>query len=139
ESNSIALRQGIEHVQFVRRDFDSLLGQFYNPITNFYTLNVITNNTLHKQRVRRFVRAPDMLFSAADLIPGPAATPAVWNDFTRNVNFNANNAYPGLAGPGTIETSSTLTFNKNGPLIYTSVPFTTNFLLGFGALYDQQN
>ena len=52
-TNSVALRQGIEKVSFVRRDYDSLLGQFYYPITNYYTLTAVTNNTLFTQRIQR--------------------------------------------------------------------------------------
>ena len=66
-SNSIALRQGIEKVSFIRRDFDSKLGQFWPPITNYYTLTSVTNGHLFPQKVERVVTQPDILFSAADL------------------------------------------------------------------------
>ena len=65
--NTIALRQGIEKVTFVRRDFDSRLGQFISPITNNYTLTAVTNSHLFPQRVQRVVTGPDILFTAADL------------------------------------------------------------------------
>jgi hypothetical protein len=116
ESNSIALRQGIEHVQFVRRDFDSLLGQFYNPITNYYTLKVITNNVIVKQRVRRLVNNPDLLFTAQDLATTTADNVIGAGLVARNLAFNAANAYPGLAGPGTINPNIVFTYDKVGPI-----------------------
>jgi hypothetical protein len=116
ESNSIALRQGIEHVQFVRRDFDSLLSQFYNPITNYYTLNVVTNSTIVKQRVRRLVTTPDVLFTAQDLADIPGNNTIGTAIIARNATFNAANAYPGLAGPGTLDPGVFLVFNKVGPI-----------------------
>ena len=69
-TNSVAVRQGIEKVSFVRRDYDSLLGQFYYPITNYYTLTAVTNNQLFPQRIQRVVNRPDILFRASDLAGG---------------------------------------------------------------------
>jgi hypothetical protein len=66
-TNTIALRQGIEKVTFIRRDYDSLLGQFFNPVTNNYTLTAVTNNHLFPQHVQRVVSGPDILFTAAPL------------------------------------------------------------------------
>jgi hypothetical protein len=42
--NGPALFGGIDRISFVRRDFDSLLGRFFQPITNNYVLKSITNN-----------------------------------------------------------------------------------------------
>jgi len=128
ETNTTSLRQGIEKMTFIRRDFDSLLSRFFAPITNEYILTTVTNNALLRQRVRRVVTTPDFVFSAADLVPGPAVDPFAPNSFARNINFNMANIYPGLAGPGTIETPTTLTFNKStpvfvNPLTVGSVPY----------------
>ena len=116
--SNLALSGGIEKMSFVRRDFDSLLGRFFTPITNNYTLMTMTNNTLRPMRVIRPVTQPDFLFTAVDspLTPGPAA-PGL-SVYSRNVNFSTNGTsfYPGLAGPGTIETPSTITFNKGTPV-----------------------
>jgi len=40
------------------------------------------------------VTAPDFLFSAADLVPGPAVAPPFYFQATRNLNFNSNNVLP---------------------------------------------
>jgi hypothetical protein len=127
-TNTTGLRQGIEKMTFIRRDFDSLLSRFFVPITNEYILTTVTNNALLRQRVRRVVTTPDFVFSAADLVPGPAVDPFLPNFFARNLNFNLANIYPGLAGPGTIETPTTITFNKStpvfqNPLAVGSVPY----------------
>jgi hypothetical protein len=100
----------------VRRDFDSLLGQFYSPITNFYTLNVITNNVILRQRVRRLVTSPDWLITAQDLADNPGNPTIGTFIVARNATFNAANAYPGLAGPGTLNPGVNLIFNKVGPI-----------------------
>ena len=112
--NTVALRQGVERIQFVRRDYDSLIGQFWEPVSTNYVLNAVTNSTLLPQTVQRTVTQPDILFTAGVLTGGPGAVTI--NDFNRNVNFNSDNALAGLAGPGTIETPTTITFNKVGPV-----------------------
>ena len=70
-TNTIALRQGIGKVTFVHTEFDSLLGRFYSPITNNYTLTGVTNYHLFPQRVQRVVTQPDILFTAQDLEETP--------------------------------------------------------------------
>ena len=124
-SNGIALRQGIDQIYFVRRDFDSLLGRFFNSVTNTYTLNAVINNTLVPQTVRRIVGTPDVLFSALDMNL-VAETRTVGNAI-----FNTANVLGGLAGPGTIENQFVITFNKVGPLLINIGP---SFLDEAGAI-----
>lgn len=118
-TNAVALRQGIERVRFVRRDYDSLLNRVFHPITNHYTLNAITNNTLMPQHVQRVVAIPDILITAQDLSSDPSDNVITAPAVARNLNFNTNavqGAYPGLAGPGTIETPTAFIFQKVGPI-----------------------
>lgn len=128
-SNSVALRQGIEKINFVRRDFDSLLNRFFYPITNFYTLYAVTNNTLFPQRVERVVTQPDFLITAEDLATTTAdpllGAPAV----ARNLNFDTNNINPtvAFAGPGTLLPSTAFIFDKVGPIY---LNFFNGFFLG---------
>jgi hypothetical protein len=119
ETNSIALRQGIDKVSFVRRHYDSLLGTFFEPTTNYYILNSVTNSRIVPQRIQRPVLLPDILMTAQDGASGPGAAPVSIGVF-RNVNFstNAGGAYFGLAGPGTIEPGSGFIYNKVGPVWY---------------------
>lgn len=114
-ADTVALRQGIEQVRFVRRDFDSIVGTFWAPVTNTYRMVELTNNTLRSQQIRRVVNQPDFLFTAADLADGPASTgfpivDTVLTSFPRYSQVASN----GLAGPGTIQSPATFTFNKVG-------------------------
>lgn len=108
-----ALRQGVQRIQFIRANFDSLIGQFFNPITNFYSMVKVTNSQLVKEFYQRVVTRPDFLMSAVDLLPGPAANISdVF--YRRNINFDQSTILAGLAGPGVIFPPTTITFNKSG-------------------------
>ena len=109
--NTIALRQGIEKVTFIRRDLDS--EQFFPPVTNNYTLTAVTNNTLFPQRVQRVVTQPDILFSAADLL---GAFPTIPTVNRLAPSFDLTGAQPSLAGPGNLRGPVTFQFNKVGPI-----------------------
>ena len=121
QPNVPRLYQGIGRIQFVRANYDSLLSQFFQPITNIYSMIVVTNNQPSVQFFQRVVTTPDFLFSATDQTAGPDAIP-INSVFSRNVNFNTANVYPGLAGPGTIDPSTTVAFNKVGPVYYNVGP-----------------
>jgi hypothetical protein len=115
-ANSVSLREGIEKVHFFRQDFDSLLGQAWTPVTNIYHLTAVTNGIPVVQTLSRVTTQPDILFSAADLAPGPANPLGAPIAFLRSVpRFNQANALPGLAGPGTINLPIQFTLNKVGP------------------------
>jgi hypothetical protein len=118
-SSGPILRRGIQKIQFARANFDSLLGQFFQPVTNDYSVMVISNSQPGIQNFQRVITQPDILFTATDFAPGPAAGPA---DFpvpsSRSISFSADpaSAYPGQAGPGLINTPTTITYDKVGPL-----------------------
>jgi hypothetical protein len=116
--------QGIDSMQFVRRDFDSLLNRFFYPVTNTYRMYALTNNVLVPRTVRRIVTTPDFLITAEDASPGPGEVDSPGAAF-RSVTFNSSNAPAGLFGPGTIESGTTFLFNKVGPIYQNSAP---NFL-----------
>jgi hypothetical protein len=119
-TNEPGLRRGIEKITFVKTAYDSLLGKFYAPQTNYFTMTTVTNSTNWVQTYQRVVTQPDFLFTAVDALPGPGG-PLLWFDVARNIVFNSTNALPGLAGPGTIEPQTTITFNKSGPVFYNTV------------------
>ena len=126
---NISMREGVEKVKFVRRDFDSLFNRFWNPITNYYTAYTVTNNVLVPQIIERIVTAPDILFSAADLVTGPTAWPIIIPSCQRLVPTLDTTGIPpasGLFGPGTIQPQTgvpTFTFNKVGPIFINQGPF----------------
>ena len=124
-SNSLALRQGIEKVKYVRRDFDSLLNQFFYPVTNVYTLYAVTNSSLFVQKIQRVVTQPDLLITAEDLATDPGDAILGQTLGLRSIRPNENNALAGLNGPGTLDPGNVFTYNKVGPAF---VNFTPNFL-----------
>lgn len=116
-----ALHQGVEKISFVRHDFDSLVGRFYQPITNYYHLTEITNSQAIDRTFLRVVTQPDVLFSAADLVsPAGPGGPIVPNIFSRTEfaggHVDTANANPGLAGPGVIYPQLNIIYNKIGPM-----------------------
>ncbi len=126
---NISLREGIQRMQFIRRDYDSLLNRYWNPITNTFQAVAITNNATYVETISRVVTAPDIVLSAADLAPEPATGPGNINvvDLITTLNFNTNgvlNSPFGLvSGPGTVAlagqgfTTIFLTYNKVGPVL----------------------
>lgn len=107
--DTVATRQGVGQLTFLRRDFDSLLNQFWDPVTNDYTMYVLTNGFIVPQHIERAVTTPDFLFQTTD----SGITPSVYQ---RNVNFNDVNVPTNAAGPGTIETPTSIVLNNTGPL-----------------------
>lgn len=103
------LLRGIGRVSFVRADYDSLLGQYWQPVTNDYQMTLITNSRSTTLTFRRVVTVPDILFTAEDMLAAYGV---------RNLNFDESNVLPGLAGPGTITTPTVITYNKAGPVYY---------------------
>ena len=129
-SPSPGLYQGVGGLRFVRADFDSLMGQFWQPVTNDYTMVLITNSKAVTQRFHRVVTQPDFLLTAADMdTSGGSGTPKT----SQNVNFNSSvNANNRLAGPGTIDPVTTVFYNKGGP-VYHNTP---NGLMSGAAYFD---
>jgi hypothetical protein len=122
-TNEPSLRRGIEKITFVKMAYDSLLRQFYNPQTDYFTMTTVTNSTNWVQTFRRTAAGPDFLFTAADMMPGPAQPLDQGNEVTRTpMNFvSINTPVNGLAGPGVIDPTTTITFNKSGPILYNVV------------------
>lgn len=107
------LRRGIGRVQFIRANYDSLLGQFFQPLTNYYSMVVISNSQPSTEYYQRIVTTPDFLFKAQDLtVPAPP-------QFPYGVDFNVilpnfdQSTIGALAGPGTIIPGGGMTLNKN--------------------------
>jgi len=113
------LYEGIEKVQFVRADFDSLLGQTFQPITTNYTMTAVVNSQTQVQRFQRVVTGPDILFTADDQASpnDPVPHPLFGaSGATRNINFDQRNILPDEAGPGVINQPTTISFDKVGDI-----------------------
>jgi hypothetical protein len=133
--------EGIGGIQFVRvpdQNVDPASGNFIQPVTNTYTLMVVPPGSTKAmpQTFQRVLIRPDILFSAADLLPGPGAANDLVPHYTRNVVFNLTHISPTLAvsGPGTIDPSTTVVFDKVGPVFENYSP---SFLNGPVAAYAQ--
>jgi hypothetical protein len=130
---------GVETILFVRvpdQNIDPLTGNFVQPITNTFTLTVVPPNSSRAtvQSFQRVLTRPDILFSAADLLPGPSAINDIVPAYSRSVTFNQTHIPIGLAGPGTIDPPSTIIFDKVGP-VYENI--SVSFLNGPDAAYNK--
>ena len=112
---NIALRSGVDKVNFVRVDYDSMLGGWV-ALTNVYEDKYITNYTQRSQTVQRTLTAPDVLFTAADLGIG-VTSPVMYRRTIPLVNLDAQNGSETLAGPGLIQPPVTVTFSKLGQFL----------------------
>lgn len=122
-TNGPAFHQGINRMSFARRSFDSLLGQFFEPVTNRFQLTMVTNSAAIVQTFERVVTQPDILFAADDLAGPPTGPPLVVSYAARSILYNVNNILPGLPGPGLIEPTANITFEKIGPAFFNDGPF----------------
>jgi hypothetical protein len=124
-ANVVGLYQGLGELQFVQGNYDSLIGQYFQPITNTYAAVFVTNNQAIRQTFQRIVTTPDITFSAADLTSGPGAVPVVSYVGMSDPPFTMDSAavYGGQAGPGVINPSGVnITYNKVGPVYYNLSP-----------------
>jgi hypothetical protein len=130
-TNTAGFYQGIEKMQFVRADFDSLTGQTFRPVTNNYSMVMVnTNGQLVTQHFQRVVTAPDVTISAADMTP---VLPTFNAETLSGPNFTPDAGYGTAAGPGTINPPVNFVFNKVGDIYVngslSSFSLTTNQFL----------
>jgi hypothetical protein len=106
------LYEGIEKVNFVKSSFDSFVGQFFQPITNNYTMVEVnpTNGQPVLQQFQRVVTQPDILLDAADDIAANTFNGTV----TRSINFVDTIISSNSAGPGVITGPVVFSYNKIG-------------------------
>lgn len=121
-TDTIALRQGMDKFRFIRANYDSLLGRFFQPITNRYSLMAVTNSTPVLQTFERVVVRPDFLFSAEERMTPDEAWHGV--GFRTTPSYNTDNILnpASVAGPGTMQAPITIDFNKVGPLLVNQGP-----------------
>ena len=130
-SNFFGLLGGVEKITFVKVNYDSLLNPGFTPITYHYTIPVVTNSRLSQLSVTRTITAPDVIFTARDLIVSEA--PANYTALVMTNTF-IQTTYVSPGGgvtPSTINASLVVTLNNVGPIIYNAFPGfmdSTNFL-----------
>jgi len=109
------VRGGAGKLSFLELSYDSILGQFIEPVNISYDDNVFATNRFHTLRVVRNVTAPDIVISADDLFNEPfdwGGPPAdLFNQGVVGVNYqNSDPGTPQDAGSGLVE-SATMSFN----------------------------
>ena len=106
-TNSVEMYQGVGGVRFARANYDSLLSQTFQPITNDYIMRYVdsASGSWRVQHVLRVETQPNIIFSAADMDTLPV---------TRTINFDASQETAGLSGPGIIDSQTVFTFDKVG-------------------------
>jgi hypothetical protein len=128
--------QGIERVQFVRvsdNNYDYLTGQFYNPLTNQYSMVLMRNGQASTVVFQRVVTRPDILFMGQNLSKGGNDSIFYFNTLARTMpNWINSRVAANLAGPGISDPTSSgivITFNTVGP-VYVNTD--SSFLFGPG-------
>jgi hypothetical protein len=116
------LRGGVDKINFVRMGNGTIPGNF-NSVTNTYRATYFTNGMWLTSSFQRISTLPDILFSAADLGVTQGSTPVRASRSANFVNNAAlNSQAPNQGGPGTIEPTVNITFNKVGPSILNQFP-----------------
>jgi hypothetical protein len=130
--NATGLFEGIEHVRFVRHDYDSLLGQYFQPVTNGYTMMAVTNSQSFPEHFDRAVTAPDILLTGYNLAngsPGIAWTGPGNGTVDRTITFDTSQLVAGgNAGPGVIDPTSLFQFDNLGSAVWNGYDINNFFL-----------
>ncbi len=122
------IRPGINKLNFKRINFDSLIGQVTQPVTQFYDDIVISNAVGFSQPVQRIVLQPDILFTAEDLGLVLNLTPILTARSGTVGQWQDNDALNGNApqrGPGVIPPQVTIRFSDQLPYFSNTNPGST--------------
>lgn len=125
-----ALRGGVEKIEFIKVEYDSIVGGFMTPFTNNYTETIYVNGRPILQSVARPISSPNIIFDAADITGGDGADSYIITETTDAWDNNADindsvvtlNDGPGVATALDAAPSVTITFNTVGPLFLNSFP-----------------
>src|SRR5260221_4882052 len=118
------LRPGANKIVFKQVQFDSLLGQIFNPVTNKYTDTVISNSTPIIQPVQRASVQPDILFLVQDLgLVRGVPVSFRRTDTTGWQNNDPINGFSNLGGPGVITPQVQMLYSDLLPYFLNFQPF----------------
>jgi len=113
-----AWRPGVDKINFIPHTVDAQSGAFM-PMTNFFTDHYLTNGVPMQQQVARIISRPDFLFCAGDIQSIGLGFPMYNRTGTTNwLNNAVLNGNTNGAGPGVIQPSVKIVFNKLGTLVY---------------------
>lgn len=123
----VFIRGGIGKVEFVRVNYDTLLGGF-EPFTVRYSETVLTNGNFRSQSLTRLIDEPDIIFDASDL-QGAPDNPVRFILEEEVVDWLNSAALredtEDNFGPGVIVPPVTFTFNTVGPTAWHNQFFLT--------------
>ncbi len=128
-----ALKAGINTLEMVRADYDSLVGVFFNPLTVRFSETVLTNDRPRSQSLTRTVVQPDIIFDARDLQAGDTTLPIAEVVAQNGANgWNNSDALDGVTGddfgPGVIVPPFRIIYNTVGPIFINQQSANTFFL-----------
>jgi hypothetical protein len=113
---------GVEKITFVKVAYDSYVGNSFPTNVEQYTLNILTNFHQQKLAVWRTNTAPDIIFTAANLL---GAGNSEDQPFTNSMSFIAPPVAPingSTAVPNVISPTNVVVFNNVGPIYYNINP-----------------
>jgi len=123
------LHGGLNKLRFKRVKYDSFLGQFFQPVTESYTDQVITNSRAVTQQLRRTLAQPDLIFIAEDtgLVNNYYPVRLTRTDTSQWINNDALNGQDGttgdaFGGPGTIAPQVRIAFTDQYPFWLNTLP-----------------
>jgi hypothetical protein len=122
-SNFDGLLGGVEKILFYKVNFDSQLNPGFTPVSYTYTVPWVTNYHLYQLHVERTVTAPDILFTAANLLTeGP---PLSDPELSRSGGFIASTYVSEGGGtvPATIDPTELIILNNVGPTYFNYSPY----------------
>lgn len=102
---NVAVRGGIDKVQFIRADLDPLLNSYTRPVALRYSDTYSTNGVsgpTRSQNVERLMTRPDITFAAVDrgAVGGGSASPGFLFASSGLVNLSGLNSRFTTGGPG---------------------------------------
>ena len=127
-NNFLALRPGRGRLSFSRVNYDSLVGNVFNPFTASYTDRYISNGTLRSRQVSRRVVRPDFLFTAGDLGVTGSGRPvrlartqtesSTWRSFAAINRVSSGVETSANSGPGVIQGPIEIVFSSTYPILF---------------------
>jgi len=120
-SNFAGVFGGVEKITFVKVSYDSLLGTNFAPITYGYSIPYVTNSQGSQLAITRTITAPDILFTAANLVSeNPLADPTLSRTGTFVVNPYVSPGGGTVAS--TINPAMLIVLNNVGPIYFNYNP-----------------
>lgn len=113
---NLALRPGVNEIQFVAHDANATTGAFL-PMTIPFTDRYVTNGNSLQQALERVIDRPDFLFSASSF-PGLYTTTGTWG-WTNLGGLNSPPSVPAeeVPGPGVIQGQVQIGISELGPQV----------------------